>query len=170
MSRSTEEVALSIKRVQHRHHRLMSAALADLGVSLVQWDALRHLHQRPDASLHDLAQLTFQTDQSFGTLAARMVERRLIEREPSPGRAIRHRITDKGEAVRSEGARRVSEVVARSFAGLDSEQLDQLGTLLELTLQQPAETGHPAPNRGGQRHLADRAGPIDDARDIQRRQ
>jgi DNA-binding MarR family transcriptional regulator len=139
MARSADEVALSVKRVQHRHHRALTAALADLGISLVQWDTLRHLHQHPDASLHDLAQLTFQTDQSFGTLAARMVERGLIERVPAPGRAIRHRITDKGEAVRREGARRVTGVVERSFAGLSPDQVDQLGALLELVLQQPVE-------------------------------
>jgi len=139
MARSANEVALSVKRVQHRHHRALTAALADLGISLVQWDTLRHLHQHPDASLHDLAQLTFQTDQSFGTLAARMVERGLIERVPAPGRAIRHRITDKGEAVRREGARRLTGVVERSFAGLSPDQVDQLGALLELVLQQPLE-------------------------------
>lgn len=49
-------------------------------MSVVQWDALRHLHQNPGASLHDLARLTFQTDQSFGSLAARMIDRGLIER------------------------------------------------------------------------------------------
>jgi DNA-binding MarR family transcriptional regulator len=144
MARSVEEVALAVKRVQHRHHQALSAALADLGISLAQWDTLRHLHEHPAASLHDLALLTFQTDQSFGTLAARMAERGLIERVPAPGRAIRHRITDKGEAVRGEGARRVSEVFARSFAGLDAAQVDKLGALLELVLQ------HPLPHRGSE--------------------
>jgi DNA-binding MarR family transcriptional regulator len=147
MARSVDEVALTVKRVQHRHHRALTAALADLGISLVQWDTLRHLHQQPDASLHDLAQLTFQTDQSFGTLAARMVERGLIERVPAPGRAIRHRITAEGEAVRREGARRVSAVVKRSFAGLSPDQVDQLGAMLELVLQQPLDP-KPAAARG----------------------
>jgi DNA-binding MarR family transcriptional regulator len=147
MARSVDEVALSVKRVQHRHHRALTAALADLGISLVQWDTLRHLHQNPDASLHDLAQLTFQTDQSFGTLAARMVERGLVERVPAPGRAIRHRITEKGEAVRREGSRRVNVVVKRSFAGLSPEQIDQLGVLLELVLQRPLD-GRPATANG----------------------
>ena len=141
MSRSADDVALSVKRVQHRHHRALTAALADLGISLVQWDTLRHLHRNPDASLHDLAQLTFQTDQSFGTLAARMVDRGLIERLPGPGRAIRHRITEKGEAVRREGTRRASAVIRRSFAGLSAAQVDRLGELLELVLQRPLAGG-----------------------------
>jgi len=135
MVRSAGEVGLSIKRVQHRHHRALTAVLADLEVSLAQWDTLRHLHRHPEASLHDLAQLTFQTDQSFGTLAARMVERGLIERVPGPGRAIRHRITAKGEAIRSEGDRRVTAAIESSFAGLTADQLDQLGALLELVQQ-----------------------------------
>ncbi|WIM93618.1 MarR family transcriptional regulator [Actinoplanes oblitus] len=139
MVRSVNQVALSVRRVQHRHHRALTATLSHLGVSLVQWDALRHLHEHPDASLHDLAQLTFQTDQSFGTLAARMIDRGLIERVPAPGRAIRHRITDAGEKIRDEGTRRVSAVLAQSFAGLDAQQLDQLGALLELVLRQPLD-------------------------------
>lgn len=156
MVRSFQQVGLSVKRVQYRHHRALTAALADLAISLVQWDTLRHLHRHPDASLHDLAQLTFQTDQSFGTLAARMVERGLIERVPGPGRAIRHRITDKGEAIRAEGDRRVTAAIENSFAGLTTEQLDQLGALLELVLDEPVDAepstvggGSPAPQSFG---------------------
>jgi len=134
MGRSVQEVGLLVKRLQHRHHRAMTAALADLGVSLVQWDTLRHLHENPGASLHDLAQLTFQTDQAFGTLATRMADRGLIEREPGPGRAIRHRVTAKGERIRVEGGRRAAEVLARTLGGLAAGQLDQLGDLLELAL------------------------------------
>ncbi len=140
MVRRPAEVGLSVKRVQHRHHRALTAALADLDVSLVQWDTLRHLHLHPQASLHDLAQLTFQTDQSFGTLAARMVERGLIERVPGPGRAVRHRLTDKGEAIRAEGEGRVAAAVERSFGGLSAKEIDQLGALLERVLDTPLAT------------------------------
>jgi DNA-binding MarR family transcriptional regulator len=132
------DVGLLIKRVQHRHHRALTAALADLGVSLVQWDTLRHLHRQPQASLHDLAQLTFQTDQAFGTLAGRMVDRGLIERVPGPGRAVRHRLTAKGEQVRAAGQERATAVVGRSLTPLTAEQLDQLGGLLLAVLDTPA--------------------------------
>jgi len=130
MTRALSEIGLSIKRLQMRHHREANSALAPLGVSLVQWDALRHLHRNPDASLHDLAQLTFQTDQSFGTLAARMIDRGLIERVPGPGRAIRHRLTDKGDALREEGQRVVEQVLTESFAALSEEQLAALDEIL----------------------------------------
>lgn len=130
-----QEVALLVKRLQYRHHRALTAALAPLGVSLVQWDTLRHLGRHPDASLHDLAQLTFQTDQSFGSLATRMAERGLIERVPGPGRAVRHRLTERGEELRQAGDALVNEVFAETFASLTPGQLDQLGALLGQILE-----------------------------------
>ena len=131
MVRTAPEVALLVKRLQHAHHRALSAALADLGISLVQWDTLRHLERHPDASLHELAQLTFQTDQSFGSLAARMVDRGLLHRMPGPGRVVRHRLTELGERLRHEGQGLADRVFAETFAPLEQEQLDQLGDLLE---------------------------------------
>jgi DNA-binding MarR family transcriptional regulator len=128
------DVALSVKRLQHRHHRALSQALAPLGLSLPQWDTLRHLARNPGASLHDLAVLTFQTDQSFGTLAARMADRGLIERVPGPGRAVRHRLTEQGEQLRAAGQRIADQVVDSSFGALSAAQLDELGALLDVVL------------------------------------
>ena len=134
MKHHPADVGLAVKRLQHRHHRAMSQALAPLGLSLVQWDTLRHLHRQPDASLHDLAVLTFQTDQSFGSLAVRMAERGLIERVPGPGRAVRHRLTEEGARLREEGQVLADRVVRSSFSALSAAQLDQLGDLLDLAL------------------------------------
>jgi len=131
MGRTAPEVALLVKRLQHAHHRALSAALAELGISLVQWDTLRHLERHPDASLHELAQLTFQTDQSFGSLAARMVDRGLLLRMPGPGRVVRHRLTERGERLRDEGQALADRVFDETFAPLDQEQLDQFGDMLE---------------------------------------
>jgi DNA-binding MarR family transcriptional regulator len=128
------DVALAVKRLQYRHHRALSRALAPLGLSLVQWDTLRHLHREPDASLHDLAVLTFQTDQSFGSLAARMAERGLIERAPGPGRAVRHRLTEEGARLRAEGQGLVDAVAESSFRDFSAAQLDKLGELLDRAL------------------------------------
>ncbi|MDN3355524.1 MarR family transcriptional regulator [Actinomadura sp. DC4] len=131
-----QEVALLVKRLQHRHHRELTAALAPLGVSLPQWDTLRHLGRNPGASLHDLAQLTFQTDQSFGSLAARMAERGLIERVPGPGRAVRHRLTEKGEELWKAGDVLAGKVMDESLGALTADQVDQLGALLGRVLAQ----------------------------------
>ena len=130
MTTLPQEVGLSVKRLQMQHHRAANARLAPLDISLVQWDALRHLAENPGVSLHRLAQLTFQSDQSFGALAGRMIERGLIERVPGPGRAIRHRLTDKGEELRECGDQIVRQVVAESFAPLSEKELTTLDVLL----------------------------------------
>jgi DNA-binding MarR family transcriptional regulator len=131
---SLQSVALSVKRLQNRHHRALDQALAEIGITLVQWDALRHLGRQPLASLHDLAQLTFQSDQSFGALAGRLIERGLIERVPGPGRAVRHRLTSKGEELRRAGSTVVDRVIAESFSPLSAQQLATLDSLLSQLL------------------------------------
>ncbi|TMC11925.1 MAG: winged helix-turn-helix transcriptional regulator [Chloroflexi bacterium] len=130
-----QEIGLSVKRLQMRHHLAANKALAELGITIVQWDALRHLHQKPDASLHELAQLTFQTDQSFGTLAARMIDRGLIERVPGPGRAVKHRLTAKGDKVRAAGGAVMDQVLAHSFSTLTPAELEEFGTLIRRLLR-----------------------------------
>ncbi len=137
MNSPNQDTGLLVKRLQMQHHRAANAALAALDISLVQWDALRHLEANPGASLHDLAVLTFQTDQSFGALAARMEARGLIERVAGPGRAVRHRLTAKGEQVRKEGSALVESVLQESFAPLTPTQLQSLHKLLHLLVHEP---------------------------------
>ena len=130
MTRPLRDIGLSVKRLQMRHHRALNAGLAKLDVTLVQWDALRHLDENPGASLHDLARLTFQSDQAFGTLAGRMIDRGLIERLPGAGRAVRHALTDKGRTLRRTGDKIVDRVLTESFAGLAPKQLAAFDKLL----------------------------------------
>jgi DNA-binding MarR family transcriptional regulator len=139
MTRAIQAIGLSVKRLQMRHHRALNAGLAPLGITLVQWDALRHLDENPGASLHDLALLTFQSDQSFGTLAGRMIQRGLIERVPGPGRAVRHRLTEKGAALRHDGDAIVEQVLRESFAALAPAQLAEFGELLAQVLSEPGD-------------------------------
>ena len=131
MTRTLFQIGLAVKRLQVRHHRLANERLAPLGLTIVQWDALRHLHENPGASLHRLAILTFQTDQAFGTLAARMIDRGLIERLDTPGRAVRHRLTPRGDELRERAAGILGEVLSESFAPLSASERDTFGALLE---------------------------------------
>jgi DNA-binding MarR family transcriptional regulator len=130
-------MGLMVKRLQMRHHNAANAALARLDVSVVQWDALRHLHENPGASLHDIAQLTFQTDQSFGALASRMEARGLIERVASPGRAVRHQLTAEGDHVRRAGAEIMEKVLSESFSPLSAAQQQTFEKLLRKLLTEP---------------------------------
>jgi DNA-binding MarR family transcriptional regulator len=127
---SLQEVGLAIKRLQWRHHRAADRQLLGLGLSLPQWDVLRQLHLHPDASLHELAQLTFQSDQSVGAMAGRMIERGLLERVAGPGRAVRHRLTAEGERLRSAGAGVLDEAMADTLGQLSAKQLAELHRLL----------------------------------------
>ena len=128
------ELGHAVKRLQVKHHRAATEALRPLDVTLVQWDALRHLHAHPGVSLHDLAVLTFQTDQAFGTLAVRLENRGLIRRVSGTGRAIRPELTAEGERVYAEGRNITERVVQESFSPLDPDERAVLGGMLERLL------------------------------------
>ena len=134
-----EDLALAVKRLQHRHHRTLDTRLAPLGITLVQWDALRAISRHPGASSHRIAQLTFQTDQSFGALAGRLEARGLIDRAAGPGRALRHHLTSTGEALLSDGYTVYNEVLSQSFSSLMPTELDTLYNLLTRLLHEPGE-------------------------------
>jgi DNA-binding MarR family transcriptional regulator len=134
MEASVQEIGRAVKQLQWRHHTEAGKQLADLGVSLPQWDVLRRLHDVPDASLHDLAQLTFQTDQSMGSLATRMIARGLIERIEGPGRAIRHRVTPEGARIREAGAELFEAVLTASVGTLSPSERSTLLKLLTKAL------------------------------------
>jgi DNA-binding MarR family transcriptional regulator len=137
MSISLQQVGLAVKRLQWRHHREANRRLAPLGLSLVQWDTLRHLQANPGASLHHLAELTFRTDQSMGELAKRMVDRGLLERLEGPGRKVQHQLTASGEILRQAGANAVNEVLTESLGNLSAEEQKTLYNLLLKAAKKP---------------------------------
>jgi len=108
--------------------------MAPLGTSLVQWNALREIQRHPDASQHHLAERTFNSDQGFGTLAARLQSQGLVEARSGAGRAIVHRLTRKGEAVLRAGQKVMVEVVTDSFATLTNGEQAELTRLLTTVL------------------------------------
>jgi DNA-binding MarR family transcriptional regulator len=59
-----------------------------------------------------------------------MIDRGLIERVPGPGRAVRHRLTEKGEDLRKKAGAIVREVLTESFAPLSDEERETFGDLL----------------------------------------
>ncbi|MVU80327.1 MarR family transcriptional regulator [Nocardia sp. ET3-3] len=130
MDPSLQQVGQAVKRLQWHHHREANRRLAELGLSLAQWDVLRNLHEHPDASLHTLAQLTFQTDQSMGTLATRMIDRGLLVRVAGPGRAIRHRLTPEGEQAHRKGSLLMNEILDTTIGTLPPSDRATLYRLL----------------------------------------
>jgi DNA-binding MarR family transcriptional regulator len=150
MNSDLQPLALAIKRVQYRHHRALDSKLIAIGTTLAQWDALRAIDRNPESSSHKLATLTFQTDQSFGALANRLVDRGLIRRQGGSGRAILHCLTAKGEVMLRKGHAVVNKVLAESLAPLSAAERQQLHGLLDRLLEEPGHQvpGSPAPSRG----------------------
>ncbi len=134
MSVDLQHLGRAVKRLQHKHHRALDARLIEIGTTLAQWDALRAIDQHPESSSRRLAGLTFQTDQSFGALAGRMVERGLIERVPGGGRTLLHVLTREGRAMLARAHAVANEVIAESFAPLSAAERKQLRALLERLL------------------------------------
>jgi DNA-binding MarR family transcriptional regulator len=127
-----ETMGRAVKQIQYRHHRALDMRLAAVGTTLAQWDALRAIGRNPGASAHLLAVETFQSDQSFGTLANRLAAQDLIARRPGRGRRIEHHLTPKGEKVLRAGRPIAKDVFAASFAGLSETERS---TLLELLVR-----------------------------------
>jgi DNA-binding MarR family transcriptional regulator len=124
------ELGRAVKRLQNKHHRALDARLVEIGTSLTQFDALRAIKRNPGASAHDLARITFMTDQSFGALATRLAAKRLIARTAGKGRALSHRLTAKGAGVVVRGTAIANEVLKHSFAPLSEGERSQLLDLL----------------------------------------
>ena len=137
MSTVSEQLGWLVKRVQHSNHRALDTRLGSLGVSLVQWNALREIDRNPGRSQHHLAEQTFNSDQAFGALLNRLQAAGLIERRPGPGRAAAQRLTQKGEQLLRAGQKVMSEVTERSFAPLTDQEQAELARLLAKVLDPP---------------------------------
>lgn len=141
MTVDLEMLGLAIKRAQYRNHRAMDTALRPVGVTLVQWDALRAISRMPGASGHDLAIATFQSDQAFGTLANRLVERGLIVRTAGRGRRLDHALTDAGRAALEDGYGVAGGVLEELFAPLAEGQRVALSEALRVLTAGPSAVG-----------------------------
>ena len=131
MSAEFQALGRLVKRLQQRQHRRLDTALREVGTSLAHWDALKAISYNPDATAHELAIQTFQTDQSFGGLATRMIEAGLITRRPGAGRAIVHQLTSAGEAMLAAGNRVSDGVLTELYEALSVEERSLLTQLIE---------------------------------------
>ena len=135
MTADLESLGRAVKQVQYRHHRALDARLAAAGTTVAQWDALRAIGRNPGASAHLLAVETFQSDQSFGTLANRLAAQDLIARRHGHGRRIEHHLTPAGQAVLKAARPIAREVFAASFAVLSETDRSTLLDLLTRVMQ-----------------------------------
>lgn len=120
----------AVKEAQYRHHRALEQHLAAAGTTLAQWDALRAIERNPGASAHALAEATFQSDQSFGTLANRLLQKGLVARAPGQGRRVEHQLTPAGRKTLVAAQRVAQKVLERSFSDLSERERRALYDLL----------------------------------------
>ena len=130
----------AVKQAQYRQHRALDGALATVGSTLAQWDALRAISRTPGASARELAAATFQTEQAFGTLVGRLTAQDLVERRPGHGRRIEHHLTPAGERILKAGHKVADEVLAEAFAPLPEPDR---ATLLQLLQRLNGAAGKP---------------------------
>ena len=150
MDNELERLGRAVKQAQHRQHRAADAALNAIGITLVQWDALRAIAAAPGASAHQLAIASFQTDQAFGTLANRLEAQQLIVRTAGEGRRIEHRLSPKGEAMLAEGHAVTDLIRAELYADLSKAERRTLAGLLERILAgDPTNLELPGANKKG---------------------
>ncbi|MBB3214533.1 DNA-binding MarR family transcriptional regulator [Herbaspirillum sp. Sphag1AN] len=141
MSSKPEHLGWLVKRIQHRHHRHLDKKLGELGLSLVQWNALREIDRNPGCSQLQLAELTFNSAQAFGTLVTRLLKAELVKSYPGSGRSTLHELTAKGRALLEEGQKTMFDVTNASFGLLSDEEQEHLKALLEKVLaHQPPES------------------------------
>lgn len=132
-----QELGRAVKQAQYRQHRSLDAALAAVGTTLAQWDALRAIGRSPGASARELAAATFQTEQAFGTLASRLTAQDLVERRPGRGRRIAHHLTPAGQEVLTAGHAVADEVLTACFAPLSPADRTALLDLLRRLTAEP---------------------------------
>ncbi len=123
-------VGYELKRVQHDLRLYMDAELRKLDVTTPQYAALSVLAEEPGISNAALARRSFVTPQTMNQIMLRLEAAGLVERRAHPehGRVLQAYLTEEGENLRKECARRVDALEERMVSGLSE---DERLTLLE---------------------------------------
>jgi len=134
MKTMTMKLGRAIKQLQYQNQRRLESGLRDIDTTLAQWDALRAIKNNPGASAHALAEETFQTDQSFGTLANRLLAKECITRQQGVGRALIYELTETGQSVLKDSVSVANQAIEDSLKNLNAEERQQLLSLIEKAL------------------------------------
>jgi len=137
MGTPLEPLGRLIKQVQWKHHRALDSRMRAHGATLVQWDALRAIHDEPGSTARQLAAATFQSEQSFGVMAARMEANGLITRTPGAGRRIEHHLASDGEHLLHVGRNATRDVFTSSLGVLADAERAHLHDLLTRVYEAP---------------------------------
>jgi DNA-binding MarR family transcriptional regulator len=119
----------------------------ELGISGAQLFVLRELAAEPGASLRLLAERTLTDPSSVSVVAARLVERGLVNRgrDPSDARRVALTLTRRGHALLARAPEPIQVQLISALQKMEKKRLLQLEvTLEELVIAIGADSG-PAP-------------------------
>jgi DNA-binding MarR family transcriptional regulator len=115
-----------------RRNRDLAEVLRPLGVSIPQWRALAVLHERPDSTMNELAELTTVDRTTLTRALDPMVRHRLVERrgDSDDRRTVRLRLTESGRAKFHMVLPHVLEQNERALRGFGAAESAALRSLL----------------------------------------
>lgn len=115
-----------------RRNRQLAEALRALAISIPQWRVLAVLHERPDLTMSELAELATVDRTTLTRALDNMVRRRLIERraDARDRRSVRLRLTNSGSAAFFRVLPRVIEQNERALAGFSRTEAGALRAML----------------------------------------
>jgi DNA-binding MarR family transcriptional regulator len=131
VSTELQQLGRGLWSAQYRHRSALDRELAGIGTTFPQWFALGEIARHPGSSAHWIAVRTFQSDQSFGTLANRLEAQGLITRSPGEGRKVAHQLTPAGEAVLAAADAVGDRMLEASFGPLTATERRTLRELLD---------------------------------------
>jgi DNA-binding MarR family transcriptional regulator len=137
-NRDTSRAAVTVMKAGARLAQTIERALADVDLTLPQFNVLMELAAVPDGALpmHAMVERLIGTPSSLSWLTTRMRERGLItkERDPDDARVVQLAITDTGWDALKHAMPRVFAAERQLWQEHDQADLRTLARLLDLLL------------------------------------
>jgi DNA-binding MarR family transcriptional regulator len=123
-----------IRAVELHCRRGMDRELGQIGLSMVQWQALRLVSRHPGIRQRRLARLTGHSGQAFAMLLARMIRYDFVGRRAGRGQPATHELTRLGHILLPMADEIVADAQAQLFDRLDVSERAALKRLLSRVL------------------------------------
>lgn len=125
---------VSLARTYRHVSRRQARALAEVGLSVPQFDVLATLVRSPECGLRmgELSERLLVTEGNVTGLVSRLEDAGFARRGPDPAdaRAVRVQLTDEGRALALRAVPRVEAELDRVFEGVPETEMRQVQRLL----------------------------------------
>jgi len=142
-------VATNLEEAYRRLEQVYERLIAPIGLSVLEWYALRALYGNDGATASHLAQAVCRHPSSMTALLDRMEEKGLVSRavDPHDRRSVRVHLSDAGRAMRARVETAADHLNALIGEHITAQQLDTFLYVLSVlqTFEVPADD-EPAPD------------------------